>query len=134
MQTTKIEIPSVWKRLVETVFEDGPDGTVVLDTLHPVYSENHNHRGNIDPEPHYDDARTVATKFPNGAVLVIDLCSGQGNYYGGATISHKQEVVYDAEPLEAFDDKMEFLGEDGETYVVEVLWTGDDPYENGYGD
>jgi hypothetical protein len=131
MQKAKIDLPKCWKRLVDTVFEDGDHGYVVVGTQHPVTCEHHQ-KGNDDPEPHYDDARTVATKFPNGAVLALDLCSGQGNYYGGATISHEQEVVHDAEPLESFDDNMEFQGEDGETYQLEIIWTGDDPYENGY--
>lgn len=123
-----IKIPRCWKRLVQEVFEETDGGLIVEGTDRKVRSEKTPHR-NESPEAFYDDCRTVAALFPNGMAIDIDLCSGQGNYYGGVTIQDEDEVLYESEPLETFDDEMDFPADDGDTYIVKVEWTGTDPYE-----
>jgi hypothetical protein len=133
-----IKVPRCWKRLVETVFTDAPDGVdesifyVVEGTKHPVDSEN-SLKGDDDPEPHYDDSRCVLGRTEEGGTIELDLCSGQGNYYGSAVIHNGEgEIVYESEPWETFEDEEELVGEDGNIYVITIEWQGEDPYEKGY--
>jgi hypothetical protein len=45
-------------------------------------------------------------------------------------------VIYDGEDLaiESFDSPMEFLDKHGKSYVLEIEWTGQDPYEDEIAD
>lgn len=131
----RVKVPRCWKRLIGTVFERSDNGYVVAETVHPVTSEQ-NQKGDDDPEPHYDDSRFVLGSTEDGGIIELDLASGQGNYYGGVVIHNgKGEVIYDedlGDPMENLDDEQEFVGEDGNTYLIAIQWEGSDPYEHGY--
>jgi hypothetical protein len=126
-----------WKRLVDTVFEETnlptpqqglyarlPNGRRLI-----VTSERHVN-GISDPMPHYDECRTVGVNMPDGAHLQLDLCSGQSNYYAGAMMHDKGEIIYESDdPIESLVGPLELSAFNGNTYVVEIEWIGDDPYE-----
>ena len=128
MKTIKatIELPRCWKRLVQTEFDNFqvtlPNGKVT-----EVTSE-HNVKGNDDPNPHYDECRTVGIELSDGAQLNLDLCSGQHNYYGGAMLQKANEIIYEGEPIETFHSPLELQGENGTLYIIRIKWVGKDPY------
>lgn len=99
-----------WKDLIDVDFPNGLDG---------ILSEKVDHTGLADPKPHYDDCRRVAGKFDNGAEFVIELCSGQSNYYGGLEIVLGNELLY-SDVLEEFDALD--VEASGDTYSIEVIW------------
>ena len=127
-----IKVPRCWKRLIETLFQDGAEGLVEVKSGRTVTSELHL-KGNDDPDAHYDDSRCVLGRTKCGGTIDLDLCSGQSNYYGGITIHDSEgEVVHGGDigdPLESFEDVQEFVGEDDNIYVITIDWQGTDPYE-----
>ena len=133
----KIRVPRCWRRLIETIFDEGDEGLLVRATPPSVTSE-HNLQGDADPEPHYDDSRTVLGRTDDGGTIELDLCSGQSNYYGGCTLHNGAgDVVYGGdigEPLESLNDTEEFVGEDENNYLITLEWYGTDPYEKGFPD
>jgi len=111
--TAKVRLPECWKRLVDVVFSDDLKG---------ILSEKTDHTGVADPKPHYDDARRVVGKFHNGAEFSLELCSGQGNYYGGLSIiDGDREYSNVLEDFSALEVEME----DGHIYEIEVEWVPD---------
>ena len=126
-----VELPRCWKRLVDTVFIDDegePMHAVLPNGKSIQVTSEHYTKGNDDPDPHYDDCRTVVA-VRDGVTFLIDLCSGQGNYYAGITLSTEKELIYEGEPIESFSSPIELKGENGKTYLIEIKWEGTDPYE-----
>ena len=142
MPKCKLQVPRVWKRLIRERFTESPDPTVeewmlVEGKGRRVYDADARTGGNEDPDAYFGDSRTVSGEFDNGATIDLSLSSGQSNHYGSAIISDTDaSTIYDGEDsaIDSFDCPMEFEGEDGETYVVEIEWTGDDPYEDEIAD
>lgn len=131
MINATIKLPRCWKRLAETVFEQGGGGLLVTfpnGDREYISSEKHL-EGNNDPEPHYDDGRIVESRLPDGTVLSVTLSSGQGNYFCGMTLYDSQGcIVYESETLEGLDGPLEIETKQ-ESYCVEIEWEGEDPYE-----
>ncbi len=112
----KVRVPRCWGQLIDMCFADDLKG---------ISSEKHC-QGTADPDPHYDDARSIAGRFPNGAEFALDLCSGQSNYYGGLTINHDGRVL-ESDVLEDFD-ALEL--EDGaDVYALEIEWVADEDFD-----
>jgi len=114
-KTTKViitvEIPKCWKKLVDMEFPEGLEG---------ITSERHL-KGDADPDPHYDDCRTVCGKSKEGAIASVQLCSGQSNYYGGFVIDKDRHTpIYESEPIDSFDDMEAEVG--GILYVIKPKW------------
>ena len=126
-RTITLDVPVCWERLIEEEFEVFNGGLFVRGTNRAVKSEKHV-RGPDDPEACYDDCRTVAGRFRNGASVCLDLTSGQHNYYGGLTIHKENGVIYDSGVLESLPRKWHAVSENGDVYVVNVNPFGDDPY------
>lgn len=120
---------------MDTVFEESVTGlrvTLANGNYLDVKSEKHEHP-DTDPMPYYDECRTRSVTFPDGAVLSVDLCSGQGNYYAGCMLHDAEgEVIYESEdPIESFAGPIEIHmnAEDGRIYLAEIEWEGEDPFE-----
>lgn len=106
-----VKVPACWRDLIQVVFPEDLAG---------ITSEKHQ-KGNADPEPHYDDARRVGGRFENGADFSVELCSGQGNYYGGVSIYQGGEEVFN-DFLEDFDNFPIRVDIDGATYELHLEW------------
>ncbi len=125
-----IKLPRCWKRLISTDFED-----LIVKFGEKEVASEHNQNSNDDPLPHYDDVRTIEKTMPDGIVLCITLQSGQGNYYATAVLSDGLEgfggeCIYDSDDvIEEFYSPLELKAENGKTYIVEIEWDGEDPYE-----
>ena len=120
----KIRVPLVWKRLINVDFY-GMEG---------VTSEKHLN-GIGDPDPHYDDARRINGRFPDGTEFSLELCSGQSNYYGGLYLMRGNEGLY-AEIIEEFEDapgsnRLSVQLDGPERFVFHIEWTGTDSPTNG---
>ena len=104
-----IKIPTCWKKLVDTEFED----------ISKMTSEKQC-KGIADPEPHYDDFRSIRGTFGNKDYEVfLSLCSGQSNYFGGVEIFHKGSVVYELGPMDNFEDLTGNLP-DGTPFCIKI--------------
>jgi len=110
----KVKVPACWKKLIDVVFPDDLEG---------ITSEKYQN-GIADPEPHYDDHRTIDGSFEDGAEFTLALSSGQGNYYGDFSVWKNGQRLTDDEPLEQFDH-VEFTLEDGTSYALEIEWIED---------
>ena len=112
-----VAVPKCWRKLVQKDFPANLKG---------IKSEKTDHFGVADPQPHYDDARYIDARFDNGTRFLLQLCSGQSNYWGGYTFDAsclltgtREAVVIDSEPLEAFDTEYDAVI-DGVRYLVHI--------------
>ena len=99
--TCNIQVPHCWKQLINVEFGDEP---VIGPTYkgQPVKKARLHREGNDDPNPYYDDSRTVVGVASNGAHVELQLCSGQSNYWGQLIIlSVRGETIYESEPWES---------------------------------
>jgi hypothetical protein len=113
--TGEIELPRPWKDLVGEVFPENLNGVKNGD-LAGHSTDPH------DPDPHYDDLRTVTNDLPDGRTLVTELASGQGNYYAGHIIYEEDRKVDQTRPFHSFSDEEE-IAAGGVEYRLEVRWT-----------
>lgn len=71
-----VNVPKCWQELLKIEeFEN-------IDNMHKGSKQND------DPQPRYDDTRTIETQFPNGAIGTLQLCSGQSNYWLSAEVNY----------------------------------------------
>lgn len=117
--TKKIQLPRCWQSLLDIDCFD-------YDVTSEKYSS-----GNDDPNPHYDDTRSVSGLFEDGADFCIELCSGQSNYWANCSIYKDDMPIYEGfDPIECLDDEIECRWDschNGVTYILEIEWIGDIP-------
>jgi len=90
----KITLPKCWKKLIDVEFPEDLAGIADGDRVD---------HADGDPAPYYDDQRDLAFKLPDGTVLTVFLCSGQGNYWGSYDLmANNGGMLYESEPLESF--------------------------------
>lgn len=90
----KITLPECWKKLTDVEFPEDLAGIADGDRVD---------HADDDPAPYYDDQRDLAFKLPDGTVLTVFLCSGQGNYWGSYDLmANNGGMLYESEPLESF--------------------------------
>jgi hypothetical protein len=111
-----INVPRCWKELSRLDFPEDLKG---------IKGEKQRDPGNIaDPDPYYDDARSVYTVV-KGLRIGVHLSSGQGNYFGGFTIESvnnaEEEVVADV-ISDTLDDVNEITLENGDAFVLKINW------------
>ena len=103
-----LEVPRCWKKLLAIGSFD-----------ETVTSERHS-KGNLDPDPHYDEVREVSCTFPDGAVAQLQLCSGQSNYWAGLIVTKGQDDIYsdEGEPMESIPSVIDWV----EGYTIKIKW------------
>jgi hypothetical protein len=120
---TNVRVPTCWKRLINEVFPEDLAG---------ITSEKHL-KGVDDLESHYDDCRVICGSFENGTTFQLQLCSGQGNYWGSLVMDGPDDLpIIEDEVLESWTDGPEntLTLDDGKgvQYVIHIEWYGEDPY------
>ena len=119
-----IKVPACWQKLIGISFnEDDPRCLTarVGNKTVEVVDATHYRTADDDPKPYYDDNRSVEEQAENGARVILELCSGQSNYYGGCTIIVNDEEVY-SETWESFDTVNEVETYGGDEYTINVEW------------
>jgi len=123
--TVTIQLPKCWHKLVGINFQERNDKGELTARINrkivEVLDASNNRQTNDDPKPYYDDNRSVEAQANNGARVIIELSSGQQNYYAGCTIIEDDEEVY-SETWESIDTLNEVETYEGDEYVIKVEW------------
>lgn len=112
----EITLPACWQDLVDVVFPDDLEGVENGDVIGKSVAID-------DPNPYYDDHRSVKNELKDGATLVTTLASGQKNYWASHRLNLDGEYV-DTEPFSHFPENEELTIGNLE-YRLEINWLED---------